>query len=262
MRRLAALAAVMLVGALSVSCAKTKPVEIPVPEGVDLGAAAEIGDSGNGLWLLDGPSAASRVIDAMRTAGGGTMTATVHELVPVEKGDPLPGRTISVVSRTDGVGFEASITAGDQSGELVVVGQSVWVKGNAAFAARVGVPGAEAPGLGGSGAGGAGDFVCVARGAASISEFEALADPAGFLRTALIGLEMGVLGPTDAAPDVQTLVLGAGGSPIGELAVEARGAPLPQRLFVADQTGTIAASFTWGGVSEIRPPSDSGNDCG
>lgn len=250
MRRVAALAAVLLVSALSVSCAKTKPIEIPVPEGVDLGAAAEIGDAGNGLWLLDGTVAASRILDAMRTSSGGTMTAHVQELVPVEKGDPLPGRTIDVSAATDGLGVQASIRVGDQEGELVVIGQRVWIRGNAAFTAHAGLSAASD------------GFTCVARGTAGLAEFESLADPAGFLRTALIGLEMGVLGPTARAPEVQTLVIGTGGSPIGDLTVAASGPPLPQRLFVADQTGSISADFTWGGVAEIRAPSDSSDSCG
>ena len=59
------LAAAMLAASLCVSCQASKPVEIAKPGGVDLDAAAEIGPNGNGLWLLDGPVAASSVIEAL-----------------------------------------------------------------------------------------------------------------------------------------------------------------------------------------------------
>ena len=258
MTRIASFAAAALCVALCVSCARAEKIEIPVPEGVDLAAAAEVRDAGNGLWLLDGPVAASRVIDAMHAAGGGTMTASVLELVPVEQGEPLPGRTIEVTSSSDGAAFSAAISVGDRSGEIVVVGDAVWLRGDAAFLASAGVVGGEEPG----GAADDEEFVCLSRGAASLSQLEALADPAEFLRTALLGLEIGALEPAADSPGTQTLVLGSGGAPTGELVVESRGAPLPQRLFVADQSGTVRAEFAWGGVDGIRPPRGAGEGCG
>ncbi len=241
------LAAAMLAASLCVSCQASKPVEIAKPGGVDLDAAAEIGPNGNGLWLLDGPVAASSVIEAMRVAGGGTMTAQVHELLPVQQGDPLPGRTIEVTSRSDGSAVHASLSVGDQSGEFVILGDEMWVRGNEAFAERLGV---TADGE---------DFVCISKRSASAAEFEALADPAEFLRTALLGLEIGVLPPAEGERDSLTLVIGAGGAPTGELLVEATGAPLPRSFAVADQTGSVQAEFSWGGVDEIRAPAS--GDC-
>lgn len=243
-----------LVVLLSVGCTKAKPVDIPVPEGIDLKAAAEIGDAGNGLWLLEGPVAASSVLDAMHAAGGGSLSASVRELIPVENGDPLIGRSITITSRTDGVNFAAELTVGDQHGELIVLGQQVWVRGNEAFSARVGVDVAAGGDDAVDESRATEDFVCLARGSTAIDELRSLADPAEFLRTTLIGLEMGVLGPSDAAPEIQTIVLGTGGSPTGELIVEASGAPLPQRLFVSDQSGTVQAAFAWGAIEEIRSP--------
>ncbi len=263
MTRIASFAAVALCVALCASCARAEKIEIPVPEGIDLAAAAEVRDTGNGLWLLDGPVAAGRVIDAMHAAGGGTMTASVLELVPVEQGEPLPGRTIEVTSSSDGAAFSAAISVGDRSGEIVVVGDAVWLRGDAAFLASAGVATAGDD-TGGEEPGGAADdeFVCLSRGAASLSQLETLADPAEFLRTALLGLEIGALEPAADSPGTQTLVLGSGGAPTGELVVESRGAPLPQRLFVADQSGTVQAEFAWGGVDGIRPPQGAGAGCG
>lgn len=256
--RIAALAAAAVCVALCASCARAEKIEIPVPEGIDLAAAAEVRDTGNGLWLLDGPVAAGRVVEAMHAAGGGTMTASVLELVPVEQGDPLPGRAIEVTTSSDGSAFSAAISVGDRSGEIVVIGDAVWLRGDAAFLASAGVATAgEEPG-------GAADdeFVCLSRGAASLSQLETLADPAEFLRTALLGLEIGALEPAADSPGTQTLVLGSGGAPTGELVVESQGAPLPQRLFVADQSGTVQAEFAWGGVDGIRPPQGAGEGCG
>ena len=40
---------------------------------------------------------------------------------------------------------------------------------------------------------------------------------------------------------------------------EATGAPLPRSFAVADQTGSVQAEFSWGGVDEIRAPAS--GDC-
>lgn len=247
MKRIAALAAMVLAAAVCVGCQAAKPVEIPVPAHVDLRAAAEIGDSNNGLWLQEGPIAASRIVDAMGEAGGASMTASVLELIPVERGESITGRSIIVTSRTDGVNYAAEVTVGDQHGEFVVIGQQVWVRGNEAFSYQVGVNVSEGHD--------AEQFVCMVRGSSAIAEFVTLADPAEFMRTALIGLEMGMLEPAPGAPEVQTLVLGTGGSPTGEVAVEAIGAPLPRSLFASDESGSVRADFSWGPVLEIRAPS-------
>ncbi len=250
LRRGIALAAVVVAGALLVSCSKQEPEPIPTPEGVDLEAAAEIGASGNGLWILDGVSAAGRVIDAMRSAGGGTMTASVHEMIPVEQGDPLPGRTMSVVSSSDGTHLQASFVVGDQTGELIIIGNEVWVRGNEAFTERIGV------------SDGAEDFVCLARGSTSITELETLATPADFLRSTLSGLEIGTLSPTEAEPELQSLVLGVSAAPIGYVTVAAQGPPLPHQLSAFDVTGSVEAQFTWGDVSEIQAPDSDAEGCG
>lgn len=245
MTRIGALAAALLAVGLCVSCGSAKPVDIAVPEGVDLEAAAQLGDSGNGLWLLDGPVAASRVIEAMRSVGGVAMTAHVQELTAAEQGDPLPGRVIDVTSRSDGSAVHATLTIGDQQGEFVIIGAEMWVKGNEAFTERLGVRSGS-------------EFVCISKRSASAAELEALAEPAEFLRTALLGLEIGTLPPSEAEPDVLKLVVGAGGAPTGELLVEAHGAPLPRSLDVGDQSGSVHAQFTWGGVSEISAPERGG----
>ena len=82
------LAAAMLAASLCVSCQASKPVEIAKPGGVDLDAAAEIGPNGNGLWLLDGPVAASSV--AWYSAWASALAATT----------PRPWRAIQPPNHT------------------------------------------------------------------------------------------------------------------------------------------------------------------
>lgn len=252
MIRLKALAVVAAAAILLTGCSRTEPVEVPVPEWVDLEAAAEIGSDGNGLWLLDGPSAASEIIDAMRAQGSGSMAATVQEMIPQEEGAPLTGRSISVSTRTDGVNVRAELTVGNQRGDLIVIGQEVWVRGNQAFADTIGVEDAGVD---------AEAFVCVPRGSTTITDLLTLATPAEFLRTTLMGLEMGVLAPDGENLETQKLVLGSGGAPTGDVSVSAIGAPLPHTLYVSDQSGDVRAEFTWDAPEEIVAPEGDASRC-
>lgn len=257
MIRMLGVTAAVTAAMLCVSCSKAEPIEIPVPEGVNLPAAAEVRDEGNGLWLLEGPTAASHVIDAMRDAGGGTMTASVLEMVPVDQGDPIVGRSIAVTSSSDGVNWAASVTVGDQTGEVVMVDDTVWLRGNERFAESAMLPSLVTAEL----AADSETFVCLERNLVGLTPFETLADPVEFLRTTLTGSEVATPLVSLGDAETQTLTLGSGGAPTGELVVNLRGAPLPQRLFISDESGTVQAQFTWGDIDEISQPSHDSAGC-
>lgn len=248
MSRAAAIATLLAAALACTACAAGDPVEIPIPGGFDVDAAREVEASGNGLWLLDGPTAAGRVLEAMGSPSSATMQARVLERIPVEQGASIDGRVVEVASSRVGQDFEAVLSVGDQHGEIIAVGDRVWLRGNEAFSARLGIEPSDA-------------FVCRGRAFTEIDAFASLTDPVEFLRTSLIGLDIGILEPSaaetpeaDPTGSVQTLVLGSGGAPIGELLVSARGAPLPERVFLEDQTGLIEADFSWSEPSEISSP--------
>lgn len=250
MRR-AAVPAVALAAVLLAGCsASTGPAETPTPTmsptWVDLEAAAEVGDRGNGLWLLDGPTAAGRIIDAARV-GEAAMTLDVQEMVVVEGEDPVPGRRIHVdrVGTTDR--YRAQFALGDQSGDVVVIGADVWMRGNAPLAERFG--------LGGDG------YTCVSRQSAAFAELETLFGPADVVRSALLGMELGVLPPTEGA-ETLSVVIGTGGAPVGQVTVDASGSPLPRALTSVDTTGSVAATFVWGAGDAITPPEGAPESCG
>lgn len=237
-----AMAAACCIGLLSllVACAKTEPIEFQAPSGFDKAAARELRDEGNGLWLLEGSHAVSVVLDAMDEAPSGSFTARVLERVEVETGVFVDGRVIEVVSVWRGTHFAASVQVGEQAGELVALDEALWVRGNSAFAESFGVTAGD-------------DFVCVPRLAAKLSDYEPLTHPAEFLRTALTGVEIGTLEATGES-ETQTVVLGVGGAPIGELVVARHGAPVPMSLILDDPSGTVTAQFEWGAVPILVPP--------
>lgn len=244
-----ALSAVLLAGC-SPSPATGEPEESPSPTmsptWVDLDAAAQVGDRGNGLWLLDGPTAAGRIIDAARV-GEAAMTLDVQEIVVVPDQDPVPGRSIRVerVGTTDR--YRASFTVGDQAGDVVVIGADVWMQGNPALAQRFGLA--------------ADGYTCVSRQSAAFADLETLLAPADVVRAALIGMELGVLPPTEGA-ETLSVVIGTGGAPVGQLTVDASGSPLPRTLVSADTTGSIGATFTWGPTDEVVVPEGAPATCG
>ena len=250
MRRfLAASAAAAVIVALAGCTAQgdAAATPAPTPTWIDLDAAAGVGANGNGLWLLDGPTAAGEVVDATRAGGDVTMQLEVHEKVPVEGGDVVDGRTITVERTGSPDRYRAEFTVGDQSGELVVIGADAWMRGNDALAARFGLDGDQ--------------FTCVSRQSAGFAELEELVTPADVVRAALVGMEVGVLPPEDGDTQL-SLVIGSGGAPVGELTVAAWGAPRPSTLVSADPTGTVRADFAWGESPVVEPPEGAPASCG
>lgn len=251
MRRLlaapaAVAAVVLLAGCAAQAGAAPTPAPTLSPTWVDLDAAAGVRDSGNGLWLLDGPTAAGEVVNATRAGGDVTMTLAVHETIPVEGGDIVDGRAISVDRSGSPDRYRASFTVGDQTGELVVIGADAWMRGNEALRARFALEGDG--------------FACVSRQSAGFAELEKLVNPADVVRSALIGMEIGVLPPEEGDTDL-SLAIGTGGAPVGELVVAAQGAPLPSTLMSADPTGTVRAEFAWGETPAVEAPEGAPESC-
>ena len=251
MRRLLAAAGAVTAAAFLAGCAAhagAAPTPAPTlsPTWVDLDAAAGVRDGGNGLWLLDGPTAAGEVVTAARAGGDVTMTLVVRETIPVEGGDIVDGRSIRVERSGTPDRFRADFTVGDQSGELVVVGADAWLRGNAAVRARFALEGDG--------------FTCISRQSAGFAELEKLLSPADVVRSALIGMEIGVLPPEEGDTDL-SLVIGAGGAPVGELLVAAKGAPLPSTLVSADPTGSVRAEFAWAETPAVEPPEAAPESC-
>lgn len=245
----AALTVVLLAGC-SASGAPGDPEATPTPTmsptWVDLEAAAQLGGQGNGLWLLDGPTAAGRIIDAARV-GEAAMTLDVQEMVVVEGEDPVAGRSIRVERAGTTDRYRADFAVGDLVGDVVVIGPAVWMRGNAALTERFGLSGDA--------------YACVSRQSAAFADLEELLNPADVVRASLIGMELGVLPP---APDADTLavVIGTGGAPVGQLIVDASGSPLPRSLVSSDPTGTVSATFVWGPGDDVAVPDGAAAACG
>jgi hypothetical protein len=235
--------AVTAVLALATGCGArggAGPTPAPTPTSFDPTAAAEIRDGGNGLWLLDGVTAAGEVVDAARRGGAVAMTASVREQTVTADGDPVPGRSISIDRTGTPDAYRVAFTLGDQSGEAVVIGSAAWVRANAVLAERYGLP-AD------------GSFACVSARDALLTDLAPVLDPAELVRAALLGLELGTLPPAEGA-ERQTLVIGKGGAPVGTLEVAVLGPPLPLTLTTADATGAVSAAFTWGDAPPAVAP--------
>lgn len=249
MRRLAPLGALALVLTLTGCSGATTAEPVPVPTHIDLGTVDIENGTENGLWLLTGNDAASQVLSAMRRAEGVTVDGVVHEMIPQQSAPPVPGRVIQFTVSETSSATTAAITAGAVQVEIRIVDGTAYIRGNAAYDAAAGIETGTV-------------FACTSPDSELIAEWANLLDPAQFVSTTLIGFELGVLEPTDAAPDVATVVVGSGGAPLGTLLVESEGQPLPRELRVADQTGSIVATFSgWGEPVSVVAPGDIAPGC-
>ncbi len=242
-----AAAVVLTVGLASCASSAQTSAGSPTPTWFDATDAAALGADGNGLWLQDGTTAAAQVIAAAREGGAVTVTAHVQEQTTDADGAVSTGRSLDLTRAGDADAYRLSFSLGDQSGELVRIGQQVWARGNASFAAHYGLPDY-------------GGFSCVLVSSAVVTELAPLTDPGELLTAALTGLEIGVLAPA-ADGDTASLVIGTGGAPIGSVDVASTGAPLPLHLVAADATGTVEADFAWGSVESVTAP-DEAIECG
>lgn len=237
-RLLAGALCVALLGA--VGCSRDEPDPIPTPEGIDWNAAAELETDGNGLWILDGPSAMEQVLRSMHLEDSVSTSLHVAERVPVDGGDYIDGREVHVERFGDRTSSAATFTIGSQQGELLTIAEEAWVRGNAEFMERHGFEASES-------------FHCIAAGSPVLADLQEFLDPQSVLRTSATGLQIGVVPPEDESGPA-TLTLGADAAPVGRLTVRAHGTPLPQQLSIADESGTVSLDFDWNDDDTVEPP--------
>jgi len=247
LRLAAGLAAVVALA----GCSRAAEIEQPpAPAGVNLEAIDIADETANGLWFVDGPTALQRVIDAVRAAGGARMSGWLVESVPVEDAEPVAGRRIDLAVTGTPSAYSAQLALQGQEIELVVVDGAAFLRGNAAYAQRVGDERF------------ASGFVCLTADDALVAEWSALTDPAELLDGALGSAELGIHAPAEGAPTTE-LVIGAGGAPVGALTVSAVYAPLPSRLVIGDVSGNASIDFAaWGETDAVTAPEDVAVDCG
>ncbi len=243
-------AASVVIGALA-GCSRGEEIEPPpAPAGVDLEAVDIDDEAANGIWLLDGATALQRVVDAVRAGGGGRMQGWIVESVPVEDAEPVPGRRVDLAVVGSASAYRAQLSVEGQELELVVADGAAYLRGNAAYAQRVGDDRF------------ASGFVCLTPDDDLVTEWRTLTDPAQLIDEALGGAELGVDAPADDSGTTD-IVIGAGGAPVGALTVSAVYAPLPQRLVVGDVSGNASIDFAdWGGTEAVTAPEDVAVGCG
>lgn len=240
------LGAVLLLAGCS-SAPEEEP--IPAPAGVDLGAVDIADEASNGIWFLDGDAALAQVLDAVATAGGASVTGWVQESVPAEEGPPTPGRRIELDVFGAPNAYRAAISAGAQQVEVVVADGAGYVRGNAAYAQRIGEPRA------------AEGFVCTTQADALIAEWRELSEPRALLAGLLAGGALGIDEPAEGAATTN-LVIGSGGTPVGVLTVSAEYTPLPTALVLGDVSGSAELRFDdWGGADPVSAPTDVAVPC-
>ncbi|WP_308797168.1 hypothetical protein [Agromyces silvae] len=226
---LAALSAVALAG-----CSSPPPAP-SAPPGIDLEQFD--GADGNGLWLLGGDAAEREILDAVRAGGPVRITGSFTELVqPDPESEPVRGRTVTVDFHGRADAFTAGVAAGDQQLTVVVDDGTTRVRGNAAFAATVGAPElAEV-------------VTCTVGNDPTLERWSPLFSPAALVEDLLAHVELGVA-PPDGEGDTLEVVVGTEGSPLGVLAVERFGAPLPRAFTAADASGDGSFAFAEWGVA-------------
>ncbi len=248
-RRLLTLAAVTGVLALSGCSGSGDEVAVPEPTNVDLGRVDIQDEAGNGLWYLAGADALDVVVEAMRDAGPVTVEGRLVESIPHEDAPPSQGRVLQVSAAGSPTEYRATITAADQQVEVIVVDGVGYLRGNAAYAERIGLPEA------------AQGFVCVTGDDPLVREWQDLTDAPALLDTLLAASELSVTEPAEDAETLQ-LVVGAGGAPIGALTVAATGEPLPSDLVVGDVSGDVSLTFTgWGEPVAVEAPEELAIPC-
>ena len=239
--------AVCLALLCSVGCSREDPDPIPIPDGIDWEAAGELETDGNGLWILDGPSAMQQVLESMHHEDAVATSLHVQEMIPVDGGEVTLGREVTVERFGDRTASAANFAIGSQRGELISVAEEAWIRGNAAFMEEHGFTETDT-------------FQCLAANSPVLADLDAFLDPESVLRTTATGLQIGVMAPEDeSGPAI--LTLGADTAPVGQLTVRAHGTPLPQQLSIADESGTVRLDFDWNPGDTVEPPSSDDITC-
>ncbi|HEY6799482.1 MAG TPA: hypothetical protein VI121_02480 [Agromyces sp.] len=221
------------------------------PQGIDLEAFDPAAVPGNGLWLLGADAAADEVVDAVGAAGSVHYTGSFTELtLATPETEPAQGRSLTV-DFTGGRGATTTtITAGELMFEAVLVDGRSYVRGNAAYAAHVGIPELES------------GFVCTVGEAGFLDEWAPLMRPADLV-SALLGASESIAVETPTGEEsTVSLVIGSAEGPVGTMTVQRSGAPLPTGFIAGDASGDGGFAFSaWGEPVEIAPPADPAVDC-
>jgi hypothetical protein len=245
--RRSAFAALLVAGVLPLmACAGTAADAPSTPSGIDLDGFDPAAVPGNGLWLQHGAAAAAEVVRAARAADTVTYSGSFTELTAgTPEVEPAPGRTLAVQFAGGSGNAAATISTGDLQLELILADGRTYVRGNAAYAAHVGIPQVEQ------------GYVCSVGASALLEEWAPLLSPADLVESLLEGAEsVAVESPVGDAPTVE-LVVGASESPVGALTVERTGAPLPVAFVAGDSTGDGTFQFSgWGDPVDVSPPAD------
>jgi hypothetical protein len=229
-------AGVLAVGLLA-GCS-TPPPAPTAPPGIDLENFD--GRDGNGLWLLSGAEARPEILDAVRAGGPVRMTGSFTELVqPDPESEPVRGRTVTVDLHGRPDAFTATVTAGALRMEVLVDEGTTHLRGNAPYAESV-----AAPDL-------ADRVTCTVGSDPTLERWSPLFSPVELVESLLSGVEVGVAPPAGEG-DTLEVVVGTEGSPLGVLAVERYGAPLPRTFTAADASGDGAFTFSeWGTAPDL-----------
>ncbi|UYO96687.1 hypothetical protein OED01_13930 [Microbacterium sp. M28] len=206
------------------------PTPVPTPEHLDLEAWDP--ESGNGIDLLDGPSARAVVLSAIRGAGPVAMSGTFSDARGRSIRLAVHGSNSQTVARFDMGGGETVVVVDD--------GRS-YVRPSATTAAAWALP--------------ADVYSCVADDSPAVTQWGPLLHPLQTV-SALTADAVALGQPADGEVD---LLLGPEGT-LGALHLHAVGAPLPLSLTRADPAGTLDIAFAgWG--EEIEMP-DLGDPAG
>lgn len=232
-------------------CGSSPPEVPPTPAHLDLGAFDPSTTDGNGLWLLTGSDAAAEIADAATAAGTVAYTGAFTELTAATpEADPVPGRSLSVDYRGRPGSFTAKLGAGDTSLEVVAVDGRTYLRGNAASAARYGIPELEQ------------GFVCAAGGESLLDEWSPLLRPSELLGSLLDSSASVSVQPPVGDAELLEVIVGGEEAPAGVLHVQRVGAPLPTTFTAGDTTGDGSFSFTgWGEEFDVAAPTDVVRDC-
>lgn len=241
------------IAALALAGCSAAPQEAPpTPTQYDLGDLDPSQIDGNGLWLLSGADAAGEIVDAVEAAGSVAYSGTFTELTAATpEVEAAPGRALAVDYRGRPGEYTATVTAGGLSFEVVAAAGRTYLRGNAAYAAQMGIPELEQ------------GFVCAASGEGLAEQWSPLLRP-GDLVGALLESSDSVSVPSPPSDaEVLDVVLGGETAPAGIMHVARVGAPLPTDFTAGDRTGDGSFTFSaWGDDQPVAPPSEIVRPCG